>query len=422
MWASVYITAGATATPVTAQVVSVGAGVNGVITLSTTVKVGTFPVSGTNTRTIKVGGAWASVLAPVTLGTVTLSFSFRLNIKAGSYASQTTNSRSLSLGGAAGVIVWYRGYKTTPGDMDAMTVANVASWTIGTDCPYWLWTTGKLTQSGKGAIMSGLAIVSANTASATLQAGQSNVYIHRCHISNASGTSNAIAPGGQANWDVEACYICGNSTAAAISTGASITVRGCYIKGGLNGVSIGVAAAIVSGNVIDSPAGDAITVTVATAQSEIYGNIINTPGGHGISLVSTLTTRVAIVGNCFRNVIVGSKYPISYGAGGTDVNGVHIASNTIYNCNAGTDANGISTGLGDLPAFDTLTESTDPYPNAASHTFVYAGTTGQGGGFPTYFQDNDDATSFLSNRDPGTTDHVASGAAGMLYIPNLEGI
>jgi hypothetical protein len=249
-----------------------------------------------------------------------------------------------------------------------------------------------------------------------------NNYIHRCHISNASGTVAAVAMTTPAGLDIEACYIRGNSTAAAVLiAGSSNSVRGCYINGGLNNISVNSSQAAFIGNILDSATGDSISQT-GNATLEITGNIINAPGGHGIALVSTLATRVGITGNCFRGIATASKYPISYGAGGTDVGGVHMANNTIYNWAVIPDANGLSSGLGDLPAFDTLTEASDPYPNAASHTFVYAGTTGQGGGFPTYFQDNDDGTSFLSNRDPGATDHVASGGAGMLYIPNLEGI
>ena len=73
-----------------------------------------------------------------------------------------------------------------------------------------------------------------------------------------------------------------------------------------------------------------------------------------------------------------------------------------------------------MPAFDTVTEATDPLPSAASHTFVYAGTTGKGMGFPGYYQDTGDAVSFLANRDPGATCHVPAAAGGPV-ASNMRG-
>ncbi len=65
-FASVYVTAGATATAFIGRVTVVGAGVNGTITISATISYGTNPSDGTGTITLRTGGAWAGPGASVT--------------------------------------------------------------------------------------------------------------------------------------------------------------------------------------------------------------------------------------------------------------------------------------------------------------------------------------------------------------------
>lgn len=78
-WLSVYITIGATVAVYVARVTAVAAGVNGAITVSTTAKSGTAPVTsaGLHTMTAKVGGSWAqptgATLFPVSFFKSTLT-------------------------------------------------------------------------------------------------------------------------------------------------------------------------------------------------------------------------------------------------------------------------------------------------------------------------------------------------------------
>jgi hypothetical protein len=124
-WASVY-NDGATTPVYIARVVSVGAGVNGIITLHTTFKSGTAPTSSATGRTIKVGGAW---LGPN--GAVSFPFNFlvpqsmlsvagdtpRVNFK----NDQTYTISAAMTHGTHGPMLW-QGYTTTFGDLGRATI------------------------------------------------------------------------------------------------------------------------------------------------------------------------------------------------------------------------------------------------------------------------------------------------------------
>lgn len=119
-WASVY-NDGATTPVYIARVASVAAGVNGVITLSTTAKSGTAPTSSATGRTIKVGGAW---LGPN--GAVSFPFNFIVPQNMLSVAGDTPrvnfkNDQTYTISAAMthtthGPMVW-QGYTTTFGDL-----------------------------------------------------------------------------------------------------------------------------------------------------------------------------------------------------------------------------------------------------------------------------------------------------------------
>lgn len=402
MWANVYNTGDGAARYI-AQVVSVAAGVNGAVTFSTTAKYGTAPVSNSGSRNIKVGGAWAS---PATLTTrltaVTAPASTRINIKAGTYSS--LSSQNFGIGGGVGILVWYRGYKTTPGDLDNVSLSAVAAWVVGTDCPSFTWTGAGLTVSGKDSVVSGLGMTSASTTASVVSAAANGVIIRRC-VATATG-ANALSIAVKMPNSlgvVELCYCKATSSAAVVSmTNASCEARGNYLEGGLNSVSVSSTGPwALYANIFDSPAGDAVVLGSNVALICVDNTFYNV-GGHGISLPSTLATSVSICGNLFHTITTASKYAVNY-SGSTDVGAVRLSSNSIYNCNAGTDSNGLTTGLGDMPAFDTTIEATDPLPLAASHVFQYMGQTGLGAGLPPIYQNTTANSLFDSNRAPGAT-------------------
>ena len=83
-------------------------------------------MSNTGNRTIHVGGAWASLAAASgNIGAATIPSSMRINVKAATYASLGTTS--VSFAGGLGILVWWRGYKTTPGDLDTVSLSAITA-------------------------------------------------------------------------------------------------------------------------------------------------------------------------------------------------------------------------------------------------------------------------------------------------------
>ncbi len=147
MWASVYVD-GAVVAVYVARVLTVAAGANGAITLSTTAISGTAPTSNATGRTIRVGGVWHGPGTVDQLGgnggsTNYFPFDFvlqsltntatdvpRINFKSGTtYA--VTNAITHSKNGP----IWFEGYTTSVGDGGQATIDGgtaVAGYTLFT--------------------------------------------------------------------------------------------------------------------------------------------------------------------------------------------------------------------------------------------------------------------------------------------------
>lgn len=105
-------------TPVyVARVLSVGTGVNGVITLSTTAKAGTAPTSSATARSIRVGGAFKGPSAAVAWPMAT-SFTAAVNAAANPVRMNFKNNAAYSFSTTinTAIAVLGQGYADTPGD------------------------------------------------------------------------------------------------------------------------------------------------------------------------------------------------------------------------------------------------------------------------------------------------------------------
>jgi hypothetical protein len=119
-YASVFLDAATTGVYV-ARITNVAGGVNGAITLSTTIHAGTTPSTSATGRSIKVGGAWkgpngtdGSIAFKALIGTLrpTLSDTVRINCK-----NDAVYSITAAIGSQAGsVSLVIQGYSSTPGD------------------------------------------------------------------------------------------------------------------------------------------------------------------------------------------------------------------------------------------------------------------------------------------------------------------
>ena len=135
-YVSIYLSA-ATVAVFVAQVTVVASGVNGAITVSSTIRYGTPPVTGSGTVALRDGGAILSLANTAFTAAQTVPQSTRINVKAATYAN-TTNTRTLAIAGSATVGMMWRGYQTTPGDQDTQAAMAVA--VAGTNIPYFTFT------------------------------------------------------------------------------------------------------------------------------------------------------------------------------------------------------------------------------------------------------------------------------------------
>src|SRR5215204_843904 len=225
-WASIYID-GAAIGVFTGRVTVVGGG-GATITISTTERIGTPPVTSATTRTCKIGGAWASfqVMTSSFFGTsTTAGISTRINVKAATYANAAARSSNHS--GTTVFPVCWRGYNTVIGDIDTNTALakplvtfSVGSLSLGV---HNIWQQIDITCA-----VNGIALTMSTTSK-----------IIRSVIINTNAGANGRALSGTSILAFE-CYFKATTTATSCivqSSGITILV-GCIVEGGVIGVSI----------------------------------------------------------------------------------------------------------------------------------------------------------------------------------------
>jgi hypothetical protein len=399
-WCSIYPT-GNTATPYVAQVTAVGAGSNGTITLSTTLKFGSAPTNNSGSRNAKTGGAWASLAMLASgnaLNTGTVTQSTRINVKAGTYAN-TTTARTFGMAGAATTPLLYRGYKTSIGDQ-VSSVSGVA----GTDIPTFTSTTGQFTSSGGNAWFQNIDVNGAVTGSGGLWSNTgSNNSFHHCRFTNTASNANSSAfqctSTGNAVFLLQ-CYFSATTTATrSVYFNASVynVLAGCYTKGGAEAIESSSLPTILYKCILDSPGTDGFKPASSFFMFEctIYagsatGNGVNqtTVGGNGDVMV-----------NCYVEGFSAASKAGYNNTSGTNTSTVRLAGNAWFNNTSNTS--GIQetftwTDNGTLSASGLASPSTDFTPKNALWDI------GTPGGFETF-------TVFTSQTDVGAVDHLSTG-------------
>jgi hypothetical protein len=358
-WCSIYTNQ--SATPYIAQVTSVGSGVNGVITLSTTNYFGTNPAT-SSAANIRDGGAWADfgmVASGAALNTGTVTQSTRINVKAGTYAN-TTTSRSVGLGGTTTAPVWWRGYQTTPGDQDANPLA-----VAGTNIPAITFSTGQFIVAGNNSIFSNLDLNGACTSTY----GQCKVLGASCtfyHFRSQNTASNSAAV---AFWCDQICtctncYFKATTTAAqtVFLEGNTSELMACYIGGGAIGLSSAVNYMVISRCVFDSPSGDAIASSsagmLAILNCSFYGG-----GGNGVNFTALPYQSALVANSYFDSFSTAGKYAITNSTG-SNTSLIGAVGNAYYNCAGNTN------GFGDFPLiFDHGTLRASAFVAPSSQNF-----------------------------------------------------
>jgi hypothetical protein len=381
-WVSVYLNA-ATSTAFIAQVTAVGAGVNGTITVSTTVRIGTVPGSSTGGMSLKHGGAWGRTGSTVDLGIVTSLFttgtvqtSTRVNVKASTYASAAT-VRSFATAGSTTAPLWWRGYKTSIGDQDTN-----ASPVDGTDIPYWTFS-----GSGRATIAAGYQIfssISVTSAANTIDCTGINTLIRRCKLVSTAGSpyyQHSTATNGR----LYLCYLQSDASHAVLNVTANVLyLVGCSLRGGNAGLTTG---ASLSGMnfyycIFDSIGGDAINIGSASDVHMVGCGIYN-PTGNGVNI--SAAPGICDIINChFENCNQSSKGAIN-NTSGTNTILVRLAGNSYYN-GYGTGLSSPVTGITEsFTNFDAGTVASSGFDAPASHSFNPTSSI-EGVGVPGAFQ------------------------------------
>jgi hypothetical protein len=378
-YASVYTTAGGIATFV-AQITARDATTITVDVATLKWGVATSVSETALAATLKVGGAWASeiVLAATGLGTFTAPVSTKINIKQATYT--VVASRTISMAGATTAPIWFSGYNTTPGDVDADTTNALSKPVLAFNSTF------ALISSGTHQIWSGISLTGAVSGTVWTHSG-TQAQFSRCRSENTSANAAAIGftPSG-ANGVFAYCWWKTPTTATTtgtVSCGATQTFVGCVAEGG------GIAGFNASTNVNTFAHCVGLNNTGSgflnsTGNSKFLNCTVYGASADGIKWSGTPAQMAYVIG-CLFDTCGGIG--INNGSG-TNTNLVFRSCNDFHACTGGDEV-----GFGDSPArfgqtdaSSVVTSSTDMTPVAASDA--------PNNGFPAIFE-NQTSRSYL---------------------------
>lgn len=361
-WVSLYLNA-ASLTPYVVKVLSVAAGVNGGITTDPAFKFGTAPITGSGTVTCKAGGAWLDagmLTAGSALFSGTVTQPTCINIQVATFASGAT-ARTFGLVGTTTLPVWWRGFKSTIGDMDGNNLA-VAG--VGNDIPSFTWTSGSCTMAGAHAWFSNIDFLNTGTGNPTVNISAAGGVISFYNCRFTQNNTKGVILCSQANVHLFECILTGNSTVVLFTAAANHTkFDGCLFVGGLGAIAGTTGTPILVKNCIfDSQVGDCITMT--TGGMDIIGNTFYGGTGHAISTTGTLAGSVLLDSNYCEGFAAAKFFYTN--TTGTNTNLVRAVANTFYNMPGGT-----YNGMGDSPLiYDNGTLGASGLTAPGSHNFT----------------------------------------------------
>lgn len=348
--------------------------------------------NGTTDSNSGANGAWT-----LAEGVTNEAAGTRLNVKAGTYAN-TTTGRAFAAIGTTTAPIWWRGFKTTPGDQDANNVA-----VAGTDIPSWTFTTGQISTAGAHHIFSNIDVNSACiTGGGAWTITGATFKMYRCRITNTAANTNALAANfGGTGEHAAGCYFQATTTASHATNLNSLngSMVGCVINGGIIGLSATAQTCSMFGCVLYGQAGDAINTSIAI---NINGCSIYAPLGHGINF--TAATNSLVINNLFSTVNQASKAGIA-NTSGTNTNLIVCIANGYYNCTA--NRSGLTE---DFTVFDRGTLASDPFAAAASQNFAL-NPVAKALGFPDLFENT---SLFQGYLDLGAVQRFEPTGSGLL--------
>ena len=413
-WVSIYVNASA-ATSYVAQVTAVAAGVNGAITVSSTIDYGTPPTTATGTMSLKAGGAWASFTPIANFGTATVPVSTEIDIKLATYTLSA--GLTIALKGTALLPLWYRGYVTSVGDLDSPP-----SPASSTSYPTISAGTNLVTLSGALDQWSGLSFTSSRSGAGAQVTTTNNHKFFFCRFANsaANASATAMTTTSAGGGTFEHCYFSSSATATSIVTISSTSgndsfFTDCWFAGANSGTTQ-VGALISSTNsalftrcTFYQPGSHAISQT-STGRVTVDSCTFYQPLGDGIhySGVPGTSSRVR---NCYF-----------YQCGGFDIN--NATGSTIgnvalaYNV-SNQPTSGHLNGFGDWNEFGALSEAINPFVSSTD-LHLTSSSVGAGAGLPQQWENQ--TSGLNSTLDVGAWQRaVSGGAAGILVAPGWSG-
>lgn len=288
----------------------------------------------------------------------------RVNIKAGSYS--VTGGLSWATAGTTTSPVWFRGYKTTIGDMDA---AGRGTFMSGTEIPAFSLGSNRNVSTANFLHFSNLDFQSSQTSNAVARAtGESTIYVRcraECTAANVNGRAYELS--GVDSGIYASSAIATSTASACVVLGDRGTVINSRITGGIVGYSGSITTSVI-GNVFISQAGDAMTFANFT-RCVVVGNMIYSPAGDGWKFASGTPTHCIIYGNVFSEV---GSYGIENGSG-TNTAKIQRINNAFYIPTSGQEL-----GMSDWEQIGAITLTADPFVNAAAGDFNINATAGGG--------------------------------------------
>lgn len=371
-YASVYVDGG-TVTTYVAKVATVTSST--VIVLDGTIKYGTAPSDGVNTRSCSINGAWATeqVLAAGGLAGTTVPQSTKINIKGN---LTVTASRTISMAGATTTPLWFSGYNANPGDLDNDTTNSLAK-------PTWTFnSTLSFTTSGTHQAWSGISLV--GTAAGVFWTASSTVgFLSRFRVENTSANAAAVALRINSN-GVTAAYGWCKCPTSATTTGV-IQISGITVLSGVTAEGGGIAGFNCSSNATRlydciGLSNTGASVLASTAVVQIVGFTSYAATVDGVKWTGTPGTGSCVIGSLFNGANGGSATTNGINnASGTNTNIVYRSCNDYYN------VTNPEVGFGDSPAWFGQTDS-NPVVVSATNLTPRASANAKNNGFPGVFE------------------------------------
>lgn len=350
---------------------------------------------GTTNTNSGANGAWtfAEMITNAAAG-------HRVNIRAGTYANTTTN-RTVNNAGSTTSPIWFRGFNTTPGDLE--TNPSLTK-------PVISFTTGRLTWSGGFQLITGLDMQGAATAGSQVVVSGGNTFFARNRVTCTGTNANSGALSVNSGGGVRIVNCTATATSSASQTcfsGVGATWLGNVINGGGDGLVHSSGTSIFAGNIFNDNGASGFRLSATSLAFMIIGNTFYSPANDGIRFDSAPGNGIVI-----SNLFSGCTYGINNNTGGGNIATVALYQNSYYNM-----ASGQISGFGDWPDLFSVTEVSDPLTNAAGGDFsLVSGSLSYAAGLGSYWEN---LASTLGYGSIGAVQRAASG--GIMTHPGMSG-